>query len=384
MGVFRPCAGGDRSPRIGTRVGDVVIDLRCLSRSGLLPELLQEPSLGPFLEAGRDVWREVRATLQQRLLADGSPRSLKHSHAVLSEATLPAADVEMLLPVDVGGFTDFYASPHHARWQQLPNWHHMPLAYNSRASSVVVSGTPVRRPRGQHIRGGEPAFGPSQALDLELEMGAVVGGPANSLGERIPLEAAADRIYGLVLLNDWSARDIQGWEMNPLGPFLGKAFCTSISPWIVPLDALAPFRCDNPPQDPEPLAYLRHDGGVPSLDIRLRAEVLPPGGARPRHTCLSNFRHVYWSLAQFVAHHSSGGCPLRAGDLLGTGTISGPGPEARGCLAELARAGGRVRYLSDGETVSLRAWCGDEEAPLVDFGECVGTVRPARAEGRAD
>jgi fumarylacetoacetase len=304
-------------------------------------------------------------------------------------------DCQMLLPVVIGDYTDFYSSREHAtnvgtmlRGPEnplMPNWLHLPIAYHGRASSVVVSGTDVRRPRGQSKPEGAPApvFGPTRSLDFELEVAAVVGS-GNLLGKPIPVEAVGDYLFGLVLLNDWSARDIQAWEYAPLGPFLGKNFCTSISPWVVPLDALEPFRCPGPEQSPEPLPYLRQSqprGYDVSLEVLLESANM----ARPARVCHSNMKYLYWSLAQQAAHHTVNGCNLRTGDLLATGTVSGPAPDSLGCLLELTWRGTRPltlegeqrSFLQDGDRVVMTGWC-QGDGYRIGFGEVSGLVLPAR------
>jgi fumarylacetoacetase len=267
----------------------------------------------------------------------------------------------------------------------MPNWVHLPVAYHGRASSVVVSGTDVVRPRGQTKPEGasEPIFGPSRALDFELEMAAFVGS-GNPLGQPIPVEAAEKHLFGLVLLNDWSARDVQGWEYQPLGPFLAKNFATSISPWMVPLAALEPFRCDGPVQEPTPLPYLRQSGRT-TFDVHLEVSLQSEKMTSPQVICRSNFRRLYWSLAQQVAHHTVNGCNLQPGDLLASGTISGPEEDSRGCLLELTWRGSQPltldsgetrRFLEDGDRVTMTAWC-QGDGYRVGFGSVTGMVRPA-------
>jgi fumarylacetoacetase len=300
---------------------------------------------------------------------------------------VPLAEVEQRLPLAVGDYVDFYSSLEHATnlgrmfrpdaEPLLPNWRHLPVGYHGRASSVVVSGTPVRRPRGQlppAEPGGAPSFGPTQRLDIELELGFVTG-PGNALGTSIPTSAAAQHVFGFVLVNDWSARDIQRWEYVPLGPFLGKSFATSISPWVVPLAALEPFRVPAPAQDPEPLEYLRTEGDW-GLDIELEVEL---GGTVISRT---NARGLYWTFPQQLAHATVNGTNTRPGDLYASGTISGAEPDSRGSLIELTWGGrdpvrladGSERtFLEDGDTVTLRGRAGD----TVSFGEVTGTISPA-------
>jgi len=297
---------------------------------------------------------------------------------------VPLAELETRLPLATGDYVDFYSSLEHATnlgrlfrpdaEPLLPNWRHLPVGYHGRASSIVVSGTPICRPRGQLPTDGVPAFGPSRRLDIELELGFVTG-LGNELGHPIPTSAAAEHVFGFVLVNDWSARDIQRWEYQPLGPFLGKSFATSISPWVVPLDALEPFRVPAPPQDPEPLEYLRTEGDW-GLDIELEIEL--NGSVISR----TNARGLYWTVPQQLAHVTVNGANVRPGDLYASGTISGPEPGSRGSLIELTWGGrdpirlpdGSERtFLQDGDTVVLRGWCGDRQ---VSLGEVVGTIVP--------
>ncbi|HSN56479.1 MAG TPA: fumarylacetoacetase, partial [Candidatus Sulfomarinibacteraceae bacterium] len=304
--------------------------------------------------------------------------------------------VEMLLPAEIRDYTDFYSSREHATNVGTmfrgpdnalqPNWLHLPVGYHGRASSVVVSGTDVRRPRGQFkpADADRPVYGPSRLMDFELEMGFFVG-PGNALGEPIPIADAPEHIFGMVLVNDWSARDIQAWEYVPLGPFLGKSFATSISPWVVTMDALEPFRCAGPAQtDPEPLPYLRTSGDQ-AYDIRL--EVLLQGAdmAEPATIATSNFRYLYWNVCQQLAHHTVNGCNARPGDLYASGTISGPAKNERGSMLELSWRGsepitlpngGQRRFLADGDTVILRGRC-EAGGVRVGFGEVRGTLLPA-------
>ena len=333
--------------------------------------------LNPLLALGRESWAALRAALQERL-ADGPPEG----------CSVPLSEVEVRLPLEVGDYVDFYSSLEHATNlgrmfrpdgdPLLPNWRHLPVGYHGRASSVVVSGTPVRRPRGQlppAEPGGAPAFGPSQRLDIELELGFVTG-PGNALGTAIPASAAAEHVFGFVLVNDWSARDIQRWEYQPLGPFLGKSFATSISPWVVPLAALEPFRVPAPPQDPEPLEYLRAPGDW-ALDIALEVELEGTVVSR------GNARGLYWTFPQQLAHATVNGTNVRPGDLYASGTISGAEPGTAGSLIELTWGGrdpltlpdGRIRtFLEDGDTVTLR---GLVRRPRASFGEVSGTILPA-------
>jgi fumarylacetoacetase len=304
----------------------------------------------------------------------------------------------MLLPATIGDYTDFYSSREHAtnvgimfrgvENALMPNWRWLPVGYHGRASSIVVSGTGFRRPSGQLCPDETlpPVFGPSRLLDFELEVGFFVG-PGNPLGEPIPIERAEEHIFGLVLVNDWSARDIQKWEYQPLGPFLGKSFATSISPWVVPLDALEPFRCAGPVQEPEPLPYLR--APVPgAFDIELGVDLDAAGESGPVTVCRSNFRHLYWSMAQQIAHHTVNGCNLRPGDLLASGTISGPTPDSYGSLLEITwrgtkpirlPSGAERKFLADGDRITMSGSCARDGLRL-GFGEVTGRVLPAGAD----
>ncbi|MGH7137937.1 MAG: fumarylacetoacetase, partial [Pirellulales bacterium] len=323
--------------------------------------------------------------------------TLRDDAALRKEALLPMSECALLLPVEIGDYTDFYSSKEHATNVGAmfrgpdnalpPNWLWLPIAYHGRASSVVVSGTDLRRPHGQTKAddAASPTFGPSRAVDFELEMGYFIGA-GNLLGAPIAVDRATDHVFGLVLVNDWSARDIQKWEYVPLGPFLAKSFGTSISPWVVTLEALEPFRVAGPAQDPPPLPYLQTPG-LDAYDIQLEATLQAATMDAPQTICSSNFRHLYWSIAQQIAHHSSNGCNLRIGDLLATGTISGPTPDARGCLLELTLggreplklAGGQERrFLEDADRVTIRGWC-QGDGYRVGFGEVTGRILPALA-----
>jgi fumarylacetoacetase len=399
-GVFRPKRGG--SPRVGVAIGDMVLDLAVLERERLVDAavprqkssgaVFDRPSLNAFMSRGSPVWRQVREQLS-RLLRDDEPR-LRDDVALRREALVPMAEVEMLLPVEIGDYTDFYSSREHAtnvgamlRGPEnalMPNWLHLPVAYHGRASSVVLGGTDLKRPYGQTKSDAAPApvFGPSKAVDFELEMGFFIG-TGNVLGEPISIDQAAEHIFGVVLVNDWSARDIQKWEYVPLGPFLAKNFGTSISPWVVTLAALELFRVAGPRQDPEPLPYLRC-GSASAYDIHLEVW-LQAGAGEAARICASNLRHLYWNFSQQVAHHTCNGCNLRTGDLLATGTISGPAPESRGSLLELTMGGrspltlpgGQTRgFLDDGDRVTMTGWC-EGQGYRVGFGEVTGKLLPA-------
>jgi fumarylacetoacetase len=400
FGVFR--RPGDRA-RIGVAIGDQILDVavargaRMLEGSGA--EACEAETLNGLMALGPEAWTELRAQMSALLREDGGGRSA----AVVREGDLLVAqrDVELLLPARVGDYTDFYASLDHATHvgsmfrpdnPLLPNYKWIPIGYHGRASSVVVSGTPVRRPSGQRKppEAEAPVFGPSRMLDYELEVGAWIGA-GNALGETIPVADADRHIFGLSLLNDWSARDVQAWEYQPLGPFLGKSFATTVSPWIVTWEALAPFLVEVParaPGDPAPLPYLdagstaRHAVAL-TLDVWLQSAAMRSRGLAPLHVSRGSLAGMYWTFPQMVAHHASNGCNLRPGDLLGSGTVSGPEPEARGCLLErtwrgrdlLALPGGEQRaFLEDGDEVTLTGRCAREGYRAIGFGGCGGRV----------
>lgn len=395
-GVFRR---PDGRRTCGVAIGDWALDLGELEAAGLLPKLdppsplFRRSSLNSFASLGPASWRKVRERISE-LLGDDEPR-LRDDHDLRHRALFRRTDVQMQLPFEIGDYTDFYSSREHAtnvgtmfrgRDKALqPNWLHLPVAYHGRASSVVVSGTPIRRPRGQTRPDPDapPIYGPSKAVDFELEMGAFIG-PGNSLGEPIPIDRAESHLFGMVIVNDWSARDIQRWEYVPLGPFLAKNFATSISPWVVSFDALEPFRCHSPVQDPVPLEYLKSPRPDATFDIELQVDITTSSLPQPTTLCRSNFRYLYWSLAQQVAHHTVTGCNLRCGDLIASGTISGPTPDSFGCMLELAWKGERPielpdgstrTMLQDGDTITMSAMCRGEHY-RVGFGEVSGTVLP--------
>ena len=395
-GVFRPKRGGPA--RIGVAVGEYVLDLAVLDEAALLApsfasgkKIFHRDTLNPFMALGRTAWREVRGRLQD--LLSGDDPALRDHGALREAAFHRQCDVEMLLPAEIGDYTDFYASKYHAsnvgeifRGKENalnPNWMHLPVGYHGRAGSIVVSGTPVRRPSGQFLdpRLNSVQFGPTRQLDFELEVGWLIG-PGNRQGEPVPIDEAEDRIFGLVLVNDWSARDIQAWEYRPLGPFLSKNFATSISPWVVPFEALEPFRVGGEPMDVLP--YLR-PAGPDHFDIRLEVHIRGRNMVRPQRVCRTNFRYLHWSMAQQIAHHTVNGCNLRTGDLMASGTISGPEASSRGCLLELTWGGseplrldnGETRvWLEDGDEVIMTGWC-QGDGFRVGFGELRGCILPA-------
>lgn len=408
LGVF---SSPGREPRGGVAIGEHILDLKAALAADLFEgearhaaEAASGASLNAFFALGAGPRRVLREQLQA-LLAEGSPQQARMQE--LGASLLPAqAGCQLHLPAQVGDYTDFYVGIHHANNvgrlfrpdnPLLPNYKHVPIGYHGRASTVVASGAAVRRPNGQTLAPGAeaPGFGPSKRLDYELELGIWIG-PGNEMGEAIGIGQAEQHVAGYCLLNDWSARDVQAWEYQPLGPFLAKNFATSVSPWVVTAEALAPFRKAQPPRpegDPQPLPYLldEHDQAHGAFDIQLevllQTAAMREQGIEPVRLALSNTQNMYWTVAQMVAHHSVGGCKLQAGDLFGSGTLSGPAPEAFGSLLEstfggkqpLQLPGGEQRtFLQDGDEVIFRAWCEREGYPRIGFGECRGVILPAR------
>lgn len=397
-GIFSPPTG--EPPRVGVAVGEWVLDLAVLAEAGLLATLpfagtavFRQSSLNALMAGGRPFWQPTRAAIQS-LLREDNP-TLRDNLRVRQAAFWPQTAVTMHLPASIGDYTDFYSSLEHARSvgtmfrgpdnALMPNWRHLPVAYHGRASSVLLSGSPIRRPNGQTQKqpNTNPVFGPSQELDFELEAGFFVG-PGNTLGQPIPITQAADHIFGLVLVNDWSARDIQRWEYQPLGPFLSKSFATSISPWVVTLEALAPFRQSGPVQEPTPLPHLQRAADW-SLDIHLEAHIRGADMITPVTVSRANHGYLYWDICQQLAHHTSNGCNVRPGDLLASGTISGPTADSAGSLLELTWRGtqpihladGQTRtYLANGDEVILTGWC-QGDGYRVGFGEVRGQILPA-------
>ena len=409
FGVFRRSGSAERW-RVGVAIGGLVLDVPACAAaegfSGLAADAAADcaaPSLNALMARGRPYWRALRHALFARLDADDE--DAERWQDLVAPCLIPQEDVEMAMPAVVGDYTDFYTSIFHAtnvgRMMRpdnplLPNYKHVPIGYHGRASSLVVSGTPVRRPHGQTKPDGAdaPVFGPSRRLDYELEGGVFVG-PGNAMGEPIAHADIEASLVGLCLVNDWSARDVQAWEYQPLGPFLAKNFATSLSPWVVTLDALEPFRV--PPfvrasGDPEPLPYLdgpahRERGGIDvTLDVRLQSAQMRAAGLPPVRLSQSRLRDMYWTFGQMAAHHASNGCNLRPGDLMASGTVSGPEKDARGCLLELTWRGAEPltlpsgeerRFLEDGDEVIFTGMCTREGAVRIGFGECRGMVLPA-------
>ncbi len=406
FGVFSRI-GDTQSQRVGVAIGDFVFDVGAGAAKGLFDgdarrgaDACARPSLNALMALRRDHWEALRFRLSECLRNDA-----KDEREVSESCLVPLDEVEMRLPVVIGDYTDFYASVFHATNvgsmfrpdnPLLPNYKHVPIAYHGRSSSIVVSGSAVRRPKGQSKppESEAPSFGPCRLLDYELEVGFLVG-PGNTPGSSVPIAEAEDHIFGFCLVNDWSARDIQAWEYQPLGPFLSKSFATSLSPWVVTLEALAPFRCPafpRPDGDPEPLPHLssdadRRSGGFDILlELRLLSERMRAEGREPTRLTRGSFRDMYWTAAQMLTHHTSNGCNLRAGDLLASGTVSGPDPESGGCLLELTSRGSEPvplpggeprRFLEDGDEVILSAYCERPDRVRIGFGECRGVVLPA-------
>src|SRR6516165_2273489 len=393
-GVF---SANGLAPRVGVAIGGYVLDLWALAQECRIdvvePGVFAQASLNAFMALGPRVWTKTRARISELLRVDHP--ELRDNDELRKRALVPMADVQLHLPFAVAGYTDFYSSKEHATNVGVmfrgkdnalqPNWLHMPIGYNGRASTVVVSGTRVRRPRGQLKPPSAelPSFGPCKRLDFELEMGVVIGQPS-AMGEMISEQQAEEMIFGFVLLNDWSARDIQQWEYVPLGPFQAKAFATSVSPWVVTREALAPFRLQGPEQDPVPLPYLRQarpNNYDLALEVGLRAGTMNEA----QTICRTNFKYMYWSSVQQLMHHASSGCAMNVGDLLGSGTISGPEKHQRGSLLEISwngtepvDLGGGVKraFLEDGDSLQMRAWC-QGDGYRVGFGEVEGTILPA-------
>lgn len=384
---------------IGTRIGDYAIDLAALHQLGyfkgipLTDDIFMQDNLNDFISDGRITWRLVRNRIAD-IFDDKNP-ALKENKKHVDEVIFKMKDIEMLLPVHVCDYTDFYSSREHAtnvgtmfrdpENALLPNWLHLPVGYHGRSSSIIVSNTNIRRPNGQTMPNGatEPVFGPTELLDFELEMGFITT-DGNALGKPIPITETDDYIFGMVLLNDWSARDVQKWEYVPLGPFSAKSFATTISPWIVTMDALAPFKVHGPEQIPKVLPYLQKEGKQ-SYDIKLQAAIKPK---KRKETVVSNtnFKYLYWNMAQQLAHQTVNGCNVRSGDLYGSGTISGPTEDSYGSMLELTWKGTKPIKMSDGtertfikngDTVILRGYCKNDQV-RIGFGECKGKIKKAK------
>lgn len=386
-------------PRAGVALGEWVVDLAALEAKGYLKleqdqQFFNQPTLNSFIESGKANWSKVRTELQKLLSADHA--ELRDNKELRDQVFFKQSDVKMHLPVHIPGYTDFYSSKEHAtnvgcmfrdpKNALLANWSELPVGYNGRASSVIVSGTQIVRPSGQ-IKlpdSDRPIFSACRKLDFELETGFIIGKP-NNLGEPIAIENAWDHIFGMVLFNDWSARDLQQWEYVPLGPFNAKTFASSISPWIVTMEALEPFKTSSPAQEPKPLTYLREDNSSNSYDINLSVEIQPKNSDQADVICETNFKYMYWSMAQQLAHHTIAGCNVQVGDLMGSGTISGPTPNSYGSLLEitwnatkpLTLSNGEQRtFIQDGDTVIMKGHC-EKDGLRIGFGVVSGKILPA-------
>ena len=394
FGVFKTAT---QSARLCTRIGDNVIDLFTLNKLGFFIDLkipapvFENRYLNDFMALGKTQCRAVRDRISE-LLDDRKDKW--NAHELTEHFTHDIKEVEILLPVKVTDYTDFYSSIEHAtnvgtmfrgvENALMPNWRHLPVGYHGRASSIVVSGTPIKRPCGQQMPADAtaPVYGPCRLLDFELEMAFIVG-QATKQGEALSTKKAEDYIFGMVLFNDWSARDIQKWEYEPLGPFLGKSFASSISPWVVTLDALEHFRVSGPVQEPAVLPYLQYQGNR-NLDIRLEVDIKTPEGIT-QTVCRSNFKYMYWNMAQQLAHHTVNGCNLNVGDMCASGTISGKTPDSYGSMMEISWKGTKPvampdgterKFIQDGDTVIMRGR-GEKDGLRIGFGEVSGTIIPA-------
>ncbi len=404
LGIYRT---GGEPPRVGVAIGDEILDVAAAldgghltGHAGRAAELCRDEMLNPLMAAGPAAASELRAGVSALLRRGGDAH--RRSGDALAELLLPQREAEMLVPALIGDYTDFYASVHHATNvgsmfrpdnPLLPNYKWVPIGYHGRASSIVASGSAIRRPSGQtrDDANAPPGMGPTRRLDYELEVGAYIG-RGSALGETIAVSEAERHVFGLSIVNDWSARDVQTWEYQPLGPFLAKNFATTVSPWVVTMEALAPFRVPafaRPAGDPEPLPYLdapavRERGGVDlTLEVLLQSARMRAEDIAPMRVSIGSFTAMYWTVAQLVAHHASNGCNLRPGDLLASGTVSGPTPGSRGCLLErtwrgtepLALPTGETRtFLEDGDEVIMRGWCERAGFARIGFGECRGTI----------
>ncbi|KAI7871190.1 fumarylacetoacetase [Spinellus fusiger] len=391
------------SPRVGVAIGDQILDLYEIASAGLLSSVqglgdakavFGQSSLNTFMSLGRPVWRATRSALQS-LLAENS--TLEENQELRKHALVPQATAQLHLPATIGDYTDFYSSREHATNVGImfrgkdnalqPNWLHLPVGYHGRSSSVVVSGTDIHRPSGQRLLSKDnpnPVYGASLKLDIELEVGWFVG-TGNKPGSAIDIKDAKEHIFGMVIVNDWSARDIQAWEYVPLGPFLGKNFGTTISPWIVTLDALEEFVVQGPIQLPEPLDYLKES--VPSAyNIDLRVDIKPAESTHFQTISKSNMKYMYWSITQQLAHHTVGGCNMRPGDMCATGTLSGPEKDSYGSLLELNWSGANKimlaegverLFLQDGDQVNLVGYADSPSGYRIGFGDCIGKILPS-------
>lgn len=395
FGIFKT---DQLSPRVGTRIGDKVIDLKSLFTLGYLDNLPFEltdfdtDALNSIMRHGKRATTDLRNRLSK--LFSASVTDLQNNEHHIAQSMYDADKVEMLMPARVGDYTDFYSSRDHAtnvgtmfrdpNNALLPNWLWIPVGYHGRASSIIPSGVPIKRPKGQQkpAEDEDPIFGPCKLLDFELEM-AFVTFDGKPLGESISTKEAKDHIFGMCIMNDWSARDIQKWEYVPLGPFLAKSFASSISPWIVTMDALEPFAIEGPKQEPEVLSYLKYEGNH-HYDIHLEVGIQPEKGEETT-VCKSNYKHMYWNMAQQLAHHSVNGCNIRCGDMMASGTISGPTPDSYGSMLEISwrgtkpvkmKDGSERKFIQDHDTVVMRGHC-EKDGVRIGFGEVATKVLPA-------
>lgn len=384
---------------VAVAIGDYVIDMTELNALGFLNELnlaetvFKTNYLNTYLSLGKTVWTRVRNRISELLRSDS--QELQNNQEAIDKVLILSSEVEMQMPIQVGDYTDFYSSIEHATNvgtmfrdpsnALLPNWKHLPVGYHGRSSSIILSGENIHRPKGQTKADDteNPSFGPTRLLDFELEM-AFITGNGNSLGDTIPIENAEDHIFGLVLFNDWSARDIQKWEYVPLGPFLAKNFASSISPWVVTLDALEPFRVEGPIQDPEVLPYLKYEGKK-NYDINLEVIIQPENGEE-NIVCKSNFQYMYWNMCQQLSHQTVNGCNVNPGDMYGSGTISGPTPDSYGSMLELAWKGTKPitlndgterKFINDGDTVTMKGFC-NKNSCRIGFGKVSTKVLPTK------
>ena len=393
-GIFS--SSDNPSPRGGVAIGDLVLDLSILEAEGLMTtNYFSQPNLNLFMASGKEMWSIVRKKNQD--LLDENNLSLKDNSELRNQVFYPQSEVSMHLPAQIGDYTDFYSSRQHAtnvgtmfrdpNNALLPNWLHLPVGNHGRASSVVISGTPIKRPNGQTLLLGEenPVFGPCRLMDFELEMGCFIG-PGNELGDPISTENAGNHLFGLVLVNDWSARDIQKWEYVPLGPFGAKNLATSISPWVIPFEALEPFRIDDPVQeDPTPLPYLQCEKNW-TFDMKLEVKIKTPTMVKSETISESNYKYMYWNLAQQLAHHTITGCNMNPGDMFASGTISGDEPGSYGSMLELAWKGTKPiqlsngeerKFIQDGDDVIMTGYA-QGDGYRVGFGNASGKLLPAK------